>query len=533
MPETPPPMKRTREDQLKQIYGNEPSPDIAAEQEQERKEGLRFRAGQREEQHAGRGKVPVAPGTATQPKLNSKYVKVDRYNLTFPVRTRVATKSYGDVQRGDLLVEGYVSMPVKDLQGDVIELPALVQAKNACIKAPNNLAWLDHESPYTNPANATKPPIGKFVDAKIVWIKKIPALWVKMLVNKMHPDFAQISYELQKGFYNAFSMEFVPLKEGMKMIGDKLANAISDIKYFATSLVRAPACEGSTITKVYTKAFANSSQFYPIMVHGPGWVGQSIRTKGVEKMERNVRYKEAEPEEEPELEPELEPEDEPEGKLEGAPEGFQAQQQPLDRKDYDRETGSTAPERASTAIGEWGDPALEKARAVQKDHEARLRKLTAFAQRADQRRRMSEKLLKEVARQTALIGKALDIKGIDESGIMEMLPEEEAAGSSGLEEQEPPEVAYGKLKPRTQRMVESGAEASDEGIQSVESAQVKGVRFIERIVRKAVNDALERKIVVRKGFAEQSTAVVSDTIRRAKAMEEDDGSIESQLAVTG
>lgn len=73
--------------------------------------------------------------------------------------------------------------------------------------------------------------------------------------------------------------------------------------------MRAPANEGATITSVYQKAFANSSQFYPIQVAGPGWVGQSVRMKGVEgKLPKHTLRKEAEPEVEPEEEPEAEPE---------------------------------------------------------------------------------------------------------------------------------------------------------------------------------------------------------------------------------
>jgi hypothetical protein len=89
--------------------------------------------------------------------------------------TRVCTKAFGDVQKGDVIVEGFVSAPIKDLQGDVLELPALVQAKAAMTAPPHNLVWLDHESPYARPIeNQGTPPIAKFVEAKIVKVAGLP-----------------------------------------------------------------------------------------------------------------------------------------------------------------------------------------------------------------------------------------------------------------------------------------------------------------------------------------------------------------------
>lgn len=75
--------------------------------------------------------------------------------------------------------------------------------------------------------------------------------------NKAHPRYSKVGYELKNGFYNAFSMEFVPVREGVKWVRGKLANAISDIKYFATSLVRAPANEGATRNTTLSGTLSN------------------------------------------------------------------------------------------------------------------------------------------------------------------------------------------------------------------------------------------------------------------------------------
>jgi len=521
-------------------YATEEDNPVREEQEGEKRHALRYRAGEHKEQHQGVGEVPIAPGTPTKPKPPPAFkpkgvARIKRFSIFVPIDVKLATKSYGGVERGDLVVEGFVSMPVKDLQGDVLELPALVKAKNEMIRSPHNLVWLDHESPYARPTeNQSTPPIGKFVASKIMRYQGFPALWVRMLVNKAHPKFPQIAYELKNGFYNAFSMEFIPVQEGVKFIRGKLANAISDIKYFATSLVRAPANEGATVTRVYQKAFANSSQFYPVQVAGPGWIGQSVRMKGVEgKLPKTLR-KEAEPEVEPEDEPEAEPELEAEAEPESPEEEPEEEpdplkmQYPFSRKDYDRETGSTAPERASTAIGEWGDPALEKARAVLKDHAERLVKLEKYAM-------ASGRMLKAVMGNTNMIAKALGVtvKGIDED-TPEAIEWDEGPGpgSSASDEQVPPEVKPGKLKPDRQRII-SSIEVGDEDIEDTDTQKVKGLqRAIVGLVKKEVDRAVAKKIVVRKGFAEYAGAI-SESVERQRAMQNDDGSLESQLAVVG
>jgi len=527
--------QRSREPQfnkkeVKPIYATDADNEVRKEQKKERQDSLRYRAGEMKEQHQGVGKVTVTPGKPTKPvakplPTTAKYFKTERYGLFIPIETRMATKSVGEISKGDLLVEGFISAPVKDLQGDVLEEPALIKAKNTIVKDGQNLVWLDHESPYANPeANQATPPIGKFVDAKIVKNKGIPSLWVRMLVNKAHPLFEKVAYELKNGFYKSFSMEFIPLRAIPKVIGGKLANAIGDIKYFATSLVRAPACEMANITKVYQKAFANSSRFYPVQVKWPEGTGQIVKEKGENTMSI---VKEAEPEYEPEAEPEDEPEDEPTASMEG-PTPQEMQRPFYSQKEYDRQTGGTAAERLSTAMGEWGDPALEKGRAVMKDHADRISRLESYAEK-------SFKLLKAVARGTALMGKqyGIEIKGIDES-TMESLDPQGASGSSGLDEQAPPDVRTGPQKPKTQRIIEGLDLPEDQGVASVDDQEVgsKSARYIADLVRKTVAKEISKKIVVRKGFNEYA-GPQSESMRKAQAMEKDDGSIDSQLAIIG
>jgi hypothetical protein len=547
-------------------YATDPKDDVREEEKKERQQALLYRAGKGKEQHQGTGTVPAAPGGSNTPKPiafkpkvpaeATKFFRSEHSVLYFPIHVGLLTKSVAGAQRGDLVVEGIVSMPIKDLQGDVLEQSALITAKNTMVSPPYNHVWLDHESPYAKPQqNQETPPIGNFVKSAIIKVAGQPALWARMVVNKMHPEYDKVAYELKKGYYNAFSMEFVPITEGLKMIQGKMANAISDIKYFATSLVRAPANEGATVQKVYVKAFTNThSQFSPTRIVYSGGIGQSVRTKGIEENlgKTKVTYeKELEPEEEPELEPELEPEMEPEedASMNGDGDGqAPAQGVPVKRrlKDYDRETGSTAAERSSTAIGEWGDPAMDKRRAKRAtikdyimDHERQLNTLNAG--------------MKTLIQNTAIMGKALglDMKGVDSGDSLDTIDWDEgegggAEGSSDVDEQKWPEVKPGRTKPNKQRMI-STFDVGDQDVEDADSMEIggegttTGKKYLlvspvqmKQLAREIVTKEVGKRYVVRHGgFGREEVGLVSEQMRMKQLLDQDDGSIESQLAIFG
>jgi len=182
-------VQRSRQAQLdkKQTHQLErytnPDNPVRIEQRRERRAGLGYRAGERKEQHQEPGTVVASAGgkkdhlgPLADPEFHGEpfyedageeptYVdlgdvvegkakvqkqfyygrpivlplKIKRYSLFMPFEVKVATKSFGEVKAGDLVVEGFVSAPIKDLQGDILEPPALVEAKEAMVRAPHNL----------------------------------------------------------------------------------------------------------------------------------------------------------------------------------------------------------------------------------------------------------------------------------------------------------------------------------------------------------------------------------------------------------
>jgi hypothetical protein len=146
------------------------------------------------------------------------------------------------------------------------------------------------------------------------------------MLNKEHPRFRNVWNELKSGMYNAFSMEFMPVHEAKEWIGKELTNVVDDIKYLSTSLVRAPANEGAFITKVYAKSFQGL----------PWTVSKSLSATADLDNQKNIGERK------------------------------------MQNKDLGRETGTTAPERSNTALGEWGDPTLEKGQAQLRTSKERM-----------------------------------------------------------------------------------------------------------------------------------------------------------------
>ena len=205
---------------------------------------------------------------------------------------------------------------------------------------------------------------------------------------------------------------------------------------------------------------------------------------------------------------------------------------PYSRKDYDRETGYVAPERATTAIGEWGDPALEKARLAK-----RIKRLEGYAQLTG---KSINRLGVYAQRQTQFLKAIANHMQMDTKGIDEGLAPDTLGVYDGFttitDEQEPPEVKPGKLKPRTQRFISTFA-TKDEDTEDVDSQEVGGEpigkslqRRIDAMIAKSVDRQIQKKFVVRKGYAEHA-GPVPESVRRLQAINNDNGSLESQLEV--
>ncbi len=137
----------------------------------------------------------------------------------------------------NVYVEGYASAAVKDLDDEIITEEALQIAAKELTQEPYNKVFLNHK--YTDI------PIGKIVEAEV----RSGKLWVKLMLNKAHPQFETIYKSLKDGFLDAFSI-------GFKVLA-RQGNRITRLKILEVSLVGVPANPEAVVEDVYEKMFGD------------------------------------------------------------------------------------------------------------------------------------------------------------------------------------------------------------------------------------------------------------------------------------
>ncbi len=133
----------------------------------------------------------------------------------------------------NVFVEGYASANVKDLDGDIITEEALQQAAKELTQEPYNKVFINHD--------IRDIPIGKIVAAEV----RDGKLWVRLMLNKAHPQFETIYNSLKDGFLDAFSIGFRVL--------ERRGNKITRLKILEVSIVGVPANPEAVVENVYEK----------------------------------------------------------------------------------------------------------------------------------------------------------------------------------------------------------------------------------------------------------------------------------------
>lgn len=153
----------------------------------------------------------------------------------------------------NVYVEGYASAAIKDLDGEVITKEALEIAARELTQEPYNKVFLNHK--YTDI------PIGKIVEAEV----RDNKLWVKVMLNRAHPQFETIYRSLKDGFLDAFSIGFKVL--------ERERDRIKRLKILEISLVGVPANPEATVEEVYEKMFnkAGNVELVKGVVPGHPW----------------------------------------------------------------------------------------------------------------------------------------------------------------------------------------------------------------------------------------------------------------------
>ncbi len=139
----------------------------------------------------------------------------------------------------NVYVEGYASAAVKDLDDEVITDEALQIAAEELKQEPYNKVFVNHD--YRDI------PIGKIIDAAVKTVDGVKKLWIKLVLNKAHPNFETVYKSLKDGFLDAFSIGFKVL--------ERAGNKIKRLKILEVSLVGIPANPEAIVDTVYEKMF--------------------------------------------------------------------------------------------------------------------------------------------------------------------------------------------------------------------------------------------------------------------------------------
>lgn len=163
-------------------------------------------------------------------ELNGKYeFHTDKFSFS--------VEQKGDKQK---FITGYISTQDVDLYNDLVTPVAL----RSMLKQINeSIITLDYEHEAWRDDN-TILPVGKIVSAKI----DSKGLWIKAVLNEASPKFKALWSSIKKGFVNAFSIAFKPLKTVLKTIGNAQVRLIEDLQLLNVAITGAPVNKSAKIT---------------------------------------------------------------------------------------------------------------------------------------------------------------------------------------------------------------------------------------------------------------------------------------------
>ena len=94
-------------------------------------------------------------------------------------------------------------------------------------------------------------PVGKIVDAKKVVHEGKAKAWIKTEVNMNHPEYKSIKGCIEDGYFDAYSIEYIPTDTGKTIDGKRILN---DIKVTGAAYTGRPVLHSATMTEHYAKS---------------------------------------------------------------------------------------------------------------------------------------------------------------------------------------------------------------------------------------------------------------------------------------
>lgn len=150
--------------------------------------------------------------------------------LTKPCTKKLSFKEEGE----DFYSEGFVATDHPDRVGDIVPkntLQKIVDSINAKNSIPQANAVSDRHD-HIKQDNPNLPIAGMAVEAELKPIgNQNWGAWVKTHHNAKHPDFEDIKYSVEKGYYPGYSIEFIPTKTHPINVGEKELRVVDDLDF--------------------------------------------------------------------------------------------------------------------------------------------------------------------------------------------------------------------------------------------------------------------------------------------------------------
>lgn len=149
-------------------------------------------------------------------------------------------------------ITGHIATGEIDLLNEVVTENGMESMLNQ-IKQKSIKLDFDHEAFRENP---TIIPVGKIIDARI----DSKGLWIKAELNSASPKFKALWKSIKRGFVDAFSIAFKPIKTTMKTIDGVAVKLLDDLKLLNVALTGVPINQGARIENVMMKALNNMDE---------------------------------------------------------------------------------------------------------------------------------------------------------------------------------------------------------------------------------------------------------------------------------
>lgn len=158
---------------------------------------------------------------------------------------------------GDMCTEKCIDSIVSQCMGTNVKAVTSTNATRKLMKLSADHAHLIPELG----GDRREMPVGKIIDAKKITENGKAKAWIKTEVNEFHPEFASIKGCIENGYFDAYSIEYIPIDATQI---DKNKRILNDVKLTGAAFTGRPVLQSAIMTDFYAKSMT-FEQFKSVM----------------------------------------------------------------------------------------------------------------------------------------------------------------------------------------------------------------------------------------------------------------------------